>query len=202
MKNYLPLLLALIGTMVTAASAQQRIQETFDTQTIDQISTLKIEPTSPQEYLKLTQFAILNASDTTKANADRSLKAQVLLDNLATHLTAQIKNEALQADDETIQTLYTLYRKQGYSIIDIRPSEFEKIVHYIHEGKYGYIYNRLSNSWFFIPLVCSVLVVTLFSISNLIGLIQWRFRKHYNWLMVSSVSVVLVAFVFLMVKYK
>ncbi|WP_461043830.1 hypothetical protein [Spirosoma harenae] len=161
MKTYFLLFLFLLNCTITVL-AQQQIQETFDTKTVDQISTLKIEPTTPENYLKLTKFAIQIANNTDTANAQKALKAQVLLDILHIHLADQIKNKILDDDDQIVCLLDTLYLAQGYKIIDHSPSELAKLIHYIHEGKYAHIYSRLSNSWFFIPLIGSILIVTLF----------------------------------------
>lgn len=191
----------LLFFIIRFAFAQQRAEDILDKNTDKQIDKLTIQPTTPENYLKLTNATVKAIADT--ANHERSIKAQILLDKLANHLKEEITNGVLDTHDEQVKAIDKVYQEFKFHIIPPhRPSELEKLIHYVYEGRLAYIYNRMSNSDFFLPLVAGLLVVLIFSAINLLGLIKWKFRIHYNWFLVSSISVGLVAFAILMIKYK
>jgi hypothetical protein len=157
---------------------------------IDQLDTLKFPKMSIVSYLKITDYAI-NLYEQS-GNKDSSFKGELLMSLLSDHLKNEIDNgNLIPCSDDRVKQIILIYQKYKYYIYQPKVSNFLKFALKACMGDWKYIYSRISELWFFFPSLFLFLTLLIFSILNLFGFINWRFRSIYTWIFLATILIVI-----------
>ena len=154
---------------------------------MEAIEKLPFDDASVQELDNLYKIASQLLSDSLKTQQH---KGELLLAVMADNIGERIKNNSINPKKENVRKLLKKFETQQYFIYQPKINDFIKLMHYLCQGKYSYIYSRFSVSGFFIPSLLIGGIFILLVVANFFGKIKWRYRKKFN-------KLILIGFAFL-----
>jgi len=192
---FLPYMISCKSADNDLAAGEQKVDSlamanTLNALTIEEIDTIKIQPTSIGAYVKMTNYAIELMGDT--SNSENSAKGEVLLSVLATHLKDQIENKSLNPDKKLTKSLLEKYAQNKYLIHQPKVSNVLKLAHHACDGNFKYIYSRIKHNRCFIPALVFLGLTLTFSLLNIFRLIRWKYRRGCNVFILVVVALILV----------
>jgi hypothetical protein len=163
---------------------------------VDSMTTLEIDTTAfndkPLEILtSITDYAIEMSLDT--VDSKKSYKGIVLLDAISVALRKMIANQELDPKDEQVSALIKTYHQLKFTIYNPKPNDLKKLIHYLCEGKYRYVYKRASGVPSFYFFLTLLVIGIIFYIISLLKLIRFQHQALFNKACTIIIFVLLIA---------
>ncbi len=156
---------------------------------MEQVEKLPLDEASVKEMDNLFQIATRLLDDSLKTQKH---KGELLLAVMADNIGKRIDNNSINPKKEEVRSLLKKFESQQYFIYQPKINDFIKLMHYLCQGKYAYIYSRFSVSGFFIPSIVIGSIALMFLIANFLGIIKWRYRKKVNKLVLVGLALLVI----------
>ncbi|MGH1337232.1 MAG: hypothetical protein ACRBFS_14005 [Aureispira sp.] len=145
---------------------------TISSMSIEEIDLLDLSSWNISAIETVTDQAIILVNDTLKENQQ---KGHVLLGVIANHLQESILSGVLE--EKEAHSILEKLESQQYFITRPTPSNFEKLVCYLCEGRYQYIYKRASHVSGFFPITIITILLSFFCIFKTTK--NWTYKKRF-----------------------
>lgn len=170
MKFIINLTIAILITQSVSASPN------ISSMSIGEIDSLDFSSWNISDIENTTDQAIILINDTLKEN---QRKGRVLLGVIADYIQKSILHGTLE-ENEARYILEKL-ESQQYFITLPSPSDFEKLVCYLCEGRYQYIYKRASHVKGFFPIaILTALLLSVFMFRAYKWIKNWSHKKRFT----------------------
>ena len=122
----------------------------LDELTIGQIDSIDFGLYDVSDLEKLIEYCIILTEDSVET---KSFKGMVALGGIAQFLDTGIRSKTISYHSFVVKRIIKKLKKQNYHIYSPPPSDFRKLLHYICQDKYSYIYMKFRGSIFYCPVV-------------------------------------------------
>jgi len=187
MKNILILLIMLIAPFVFSQTEIETIE--LDSLSVKDYEVMSFKGATIDTYILRTEYALKKMESPDKKD---KFKAEVLLAVISNHLGNAIKDCNLNPNEKKTKELLSVFEKHDYLIYQPKIHNAVKLAHYACEGSYMYIYERATTVPLFYSALILLILILLFSIANLFGLINWKYKRLYNKLVVIAFTLIVL----------
>ncbi len=163
MKNSFILYLALFvlflsPTILKAQTTPCPTPEHISGFTLAEMDTLKLSTCNCYELILLVGAAEQMALDT---SFEVAIKADLSFDIIANELQIRKKLAQIDPADPCITFLADQLKKQQYHLALNQPSDFEKLLHYMKEGRWEYIWKRFFDRGYHVYALLLIIMVPI-----------------------------------------